>query len=496
MSTTLTRESTAPDAPTSTTRLRLLVPALVFACLVSAVVSSLGAPLLPAIAALHEVDGATAQWALTATLLTGAIATPTMGRLGDGPLRRGVILGALVLSMIGCALSAAPVGFDLFLVGRVLQGLGLGLTPVSIAAARDALPADASRSAVAVLSITTVTGIGLGYPITGFVSQIWGVQGAYWFGAAVALVALAVAVVVVPRARVREHQPLDWAGSIGLGVALCALLLGISQGESWGWGSGRVVGLLVGAVVLGAVWVWWELRAAHPLVDLRIIRNRSVLTADIAVLLAGVGMYLLLSLAVRYVQTPPETGYGFGSSGLVAGLVLVPFSAGSFLATRMAPRLAEATSHRAVLPIAAVVLFGSMTMFAFARGTMWEMLVVMAVSGVGVGLIFTVVPGLVLRAVDVSQTASAMGFNQVLRYIGYSVGSALAGLILELHTEPGSTLPGSGGYTMSGIVSAGMWIAMLVVVLVLPGREKRVDDTRADEVLMAEESLADAEAPA
>ena len=346
------------------------------------------------------------------------------------------------------------------------------------------------------MSITTVTGIGLGYPITGFISQVGGVEGAYWFGAAVGLLALIVAVFVVPRARVRTHQPLDVVGAVLLGVALFALLLGVSQGESWGWGSIRVIALIAGSIVVAAVWIGWELRIDHPLVDLRLVRNRSVLTADIAALLAGVGMYLLLSLAVRFVEAPPESGYGFGSSGVIAGLVLVPFSVGSFLATRMAPRLAERTSHRAVLPIAAVILIVSMTVFASARGAMWEILVVMALSGIGVGLIFAVVPGMLLRAVDVSQTASAMGFNQVLRYIGYSVGSALAGLILELHTEPGSTLPSGGGYTMSGIVSAGMWIAMLVVVLVLPGREKRVDDTRADEVLMAEESLADAEAPA
>ncbi|MFC3242630.1 MFS transporter [Gordonia humi] len=490
-----TRSDTGIIASPPPSRVRMLVPSLVFACLVSAVVSSLGAPLLPAIARLHHVDGSTAQWALTATLLTGAIATPTMGRLGDGPLRRKVVLVTLALIVFGCALAALPVGFELFLAGRVLQGLGLGLTPVAIAAARDALPADKSRSAVALLSITTVTGVGLGYPITGLIAQLGGVHAAYWFGTAVAAVALAVAFFVVPEASVRESKPLDVAGAVLLAVALCALLLGISEGETWGWGSAAVLGLLVVAVVLIAGWIVWELRADHPLVDLRLVRHRSVLTADIAALLAGVGMYLLLSLAVRYVQAPTSTGYGLGASAVVAGLVLVPFSAGSFVATRIAPHLAERTSHRAVLPIAAVVLLGGMLMFSFARGSMWQMLVVMGIEGIGVGLVFAVVPGMLLRAVAVSETASAMGFNQVLRYIGYSIGSAMAGMILQIHTAPGATDPDDGGYTASGLLACGMWIVTLVVTLVLPERRttRAAVVTERDDELMAEESLADAE---
>jgi len=489
-----------------TIKLRLLLPALVFACLVSAVVSSLGAPLLPAIAEAHHVSGTTAQWALTATLLTGAIATPTMGRLGDGPHRRGVILVAVALIAVGCILSALPLGFGPFLVGRVLQGLGLGLTPVAIASARDALPAGKASSAVALLSITTVSGVGLGYPVTGLVAQWGGITAAYCFGAVVAVLALVFAALVLPRSSVRTGERLDVVGAVALGVLLCALLLGVSEGEDWGWGSPRVLGLLALAVVLLAFWIWWELRVERPLVQLRLVRHRSVLTADVAALLAGVGMYLLLSLAVRFVQTPASTGYGLGMTAVIAGLALVPFSAGSFIATRLTPSLARLTSHRALLPIASVVLLAGMLLFSLARGSMWEMLIVMGVNGLGVGLIFAVVPGLLLGAVDASQTASAMGFNQVLRYIGYSVGSALSGVILEIHTPGGAAFPDDAGYTAAGLLSAAMWVVTFVVTLTLPGRGGRRGRTevtpggsslsQADEELLAEESLADAESPA
>lgn len=131
-----------------------------------AVVSSLGAPLVPTIAAEEHVSLTDVQWSLTVTLLVGAVVTPVMGRLGDGPRRRAVILGALAAVLAGCALAALPLGFGWLLAGRALQGLGLGLTPLAIATARDALPPERSRPAVAMLSVTTVAGVGLGYPVT------------------------------------------------------------------------------------------------------------------------------------------------------------------------------------------------------------------------------------------------------------------------------------------------------------------------------------------
>jgi len=473
----------------------LLLPGLVFACLVSAVVSSLGAPLVPAIAAMDHVSTASSQWVLTATMLAGAIATPTLGRLGDGRHRRKVILAAIAIVAAGCLVAALPVGFGIFLVGRALQGLGLSLTPLAIAAVRDALPVEKARPAVAILSITTVTGIGLGYPLTGLVAEAGGVHGAYWFGAAVALLALLGAVVVVPASRARSVDPLDVVGALLLALGLCCLLLAISEGEDWHWLSARTDGAFVAGVVLLGLWIRHQLRVAHPLVELSLLRQRAVLTANAAALLAGVGMYLLLSLTVRFVQTPTSTGYGMGASVVVGGLALVPFSVGSFVATRIAPAIARRTTHAGVLPLASAVLLAGMVMFSFARGSMTEIFVLMAITGVGVGGIFAVVPGMLLRSVSAEETSSAMSFNQVLRYIGYAVGSALAGVILASHTMAGHTYPGDGGYTAAGLVACGMWIVTGVVTGVLALRLHQPEPP-ADERLLAEESLADAESAA
>ena len=98
------------------------------------------------------------EWLLTITLLTGALATPVMGRLADGPRQRTVILVALAAVVVGCVLAAVSTGFALLLVGRALQGLGLGLLPVAMAIARRNLPLEKARRTIATLSITTAIG--------------------------------------------------------------------------------------------------------------------------------------------------------------------------------------------------------------------------------------------------------------------------------------------------------------------------------------------------
>ncbi len=452
---------------------RFLVQGLVVVAMVVAIGSSLGAPLVPLLAGVEHVPLGEAQWSVTLPFLVSAVATPAMGRLGDGPHRRALILGSLGIVLCGGVLAALPLSFTWLLVGRGLQGIGLGLIPLTIAAARDALPAPRARSAAAMLSVTVVAGIGLGYPITGLIAQYLGLHAAYWFGVVVAGGALAVAAGVVPSSGHRPSIRLDVAGALALGAALACLLLAISEGEDWGWSSGRLIGLLVGALVLLIGWVLLELFVSHPLVNLRLLRQGGVSTASVITVLAGIGMYLLMSLATRLVETPVSTGYGFGGAAVAAGLMLVPFSAGSVAANRIALALSRRTSPGLVLLLGSVALVAGMAVFSLARDGLWEIAVVMGVAGLGVGAVFAVVPGLIVQAVPPNETGSAMSFNQVLRYVGYGLGSTLSAVILQLRTPAGQALPSSAGYTVGGLVSCAIWLLAAVAGLAAIRRHVR-----------------------
>ncbi|WP_241833319.1 MFS transporter [Streptomyces caatingaensis] len=455
---------------TASRRQALLAPALIFTGMALAVISSLGAPLVPRIADAYQVSVSDAQWSLTVTLLVGAVSTPVLGRLGDGPHRRAVTLASMAVVLAGAVLAALPLGFGFLIAGRALQGVGAGLVSLAITTARDALPRERSRPALAVLSITTAAGVGLGYPLTGLIAQGSGIHAAFWFGAAVSALTLAVAVLVLPSSAHLPRRPLDTTGVLLLAAPVTGLLLALGEGGGWGWASARTLALLGGSLVLLAGWAVHELRTEHPLVDLRLLRNRSVLAADLVVLVAGVGMYLLMSMVTRFAQTPAAAGYGFGASVAVTGLVLVPFSLAGVAAGKLAPRLTRRLPVRLVLGLGCGVSLMSMLSFGLVHGSLGYLFLAMGISGLGIGTVLAVMPALVVQAVPAHETGSAISFNQLLRCIGYAAGSALSAAVLQAHTAPGRTLPSADGYRTGALLGCAVWVIAIVMAALLPRR--------------------------
>jgi MFS family permease len=436
---------------------------LLFVGTVVAVISSLGAPLVPEIAATMRTSLSSAQWSLTATLLVGAVATPVVGRLGDGPHRRTVVLVVLGIVTSGGVLAALPLGLGWLIVGRALQGFGLGLTPLAIATAREALAGERARRTIAALSITVVAGVGLGYPLAGLVAQLGGVHAAFWAGAIVSFAALLASAAVLPASSAPPRGRLDTVGALLLGAGVAGLLVTLGQVETWGWTSPVLWALAAGSTVALVTWVLWESRTPWPLVDLRLARGRVAFSAHSAALLVGVSNYLLLAAVPVLAQAPASDGSGFGASIVVAGLALLPFSAASVLGGRLARLLADRAGRHLVLPVAALVQSGAFLLFGLARTDLWQLFVVMAVAGLGVGASFAAFPALVVSAVPASETGSAMSLNQVLRYVGFAVGSALTATVLAAATSAPGAPPAGSGYTTIAVIG---WVVCATTAVV------------------------------
>ena len=451
---------------------RALVPVLVFIGAVVVVISSLGAPLVPAIAETHDATLPEAQWSLTITVLVGAVSTPVVGRLGDGPHRRTVVLGVLGLVVAGSVLAALAPGLDWLLAGRALQGFGLGLTPVLIATARDALPPQRSRGTIVALSITVVAGLGLGFPLAGLVADLGGVSAAFWAGSVISAVAMAAAAAVLPPPPALPARRFDAVGALLLAAGLGSGLLGLSEGAAWGWTSPRLLLTALGSIVALSCWVVVELRVRTPLVDLRLARGRLPAVAHTAAFLVGLANYLLMASVPLLAQTPVSSGYGFGVPIVVAGLVLLPFSAASVLAGRLARWLADRVGSHGVLPLSALVLAAALAGLGLLRTDLWHLFAIMAVAGLAVGAAFAALPGLIVAAVPPAETGSAMGLNQVLRYAGFATGSALTATVLEMATPAGEELPRSAGYTAIGLIGCGICLGTALLTWLLTARSR------------------------
>jgi MFS family permease len=463
-------------------RARATMPTLVCVAVLVALISSLGAPLIPSIATADGVSLSTAEWLLTAALMTGAVATPIMGRLADGPMKRRVIEVALAAVAAGCVVSALSTGFVVMVVGRGLQGVGLGLLPVTMAIARSELPASRVGAAVGTLSVTAAVGAGLGYPLTGLVSQVLGFRAAFWFGAIAVTMALILASVVLPKRSASTRRRFDAFGAVSLGLAVVGISTVLSEGGDWGWTSPATVAIAVGFIGLVAVWIYHELRVADPLIDVRQVRNRAVLTADVSGFLIAVAMYLLIPIMVEFVQVPTANGYGFGASVALSGLVLVPLSITSFLSSRCLGLYEHRFGSRSVIPLGSLMFAASTLFLAFEHRWLWEAFAVSGLAGIAIGFTFAAMPGFIVRAVKPSETGSATGFYQLLRSVGLSVGSALAAAILTAYTHPGHTYPLAEGFQITLLIASALCAGTAALSYLLPGRMSSRDQSIGEEV--------------
>jgi predicted MFS family arabinose efflux permease len=440
------------SAPAESSGPRLLVPSLMFIALVVAAVGSLGAPLITSVATTFHVSLDSAQWTLTITLLSGAVATPVLGRLGAGPHRRGTILATLAVVVAGSALTVLPLPFAWLLAGRAAQGTGLGLTALMMGVARDHLPQDRSAATIALISVASTIGIGVGYPLAGLLTEFGGVRAAYGLGLFVTAVAFLAAWLSMPAAPPGRSARVDVTGALFLAGGLFLVLYLASETSLWSRHLGIAVALAAAAVLLLCIWTASELRSKSPLVDVRAVRHPAVAGANIAMLVGGVGMYLLLTLITRYAQTPHSAGYGFGLTTFVAGLVLVPFSVLGFVAGKLTPRLRERIGAPLLLAGSAAVVLIAFVLFAAARSNLAELLAAMGVLGFGVGSFSAAMPGVILAVTPRSETSSAMSFNQVVRSVGFSLGSAIGGLVLAAGTAPRQLSPADSAYTTAALV--------------------------------------------
>jgi MFS family permease len=468
-------------------RERAFVPTLVYIGTVVSIISSLGAPLIPAIAEDMHASVSSAQWSLTATLLVGAVATPVVGRLGDGRHRRLVTLLCLAIVALGGALAALAGSLWLLVAGRAMQGVGLALIPLTMAAARDHLPEYRSPGVIALLSVVAAAGVGLGYPITGFIAEHADLATAFWAGTVMTFGAFLLGAFVLPETSDAAHKGrLDLVGAATIAIGLVCLLIAFEKGPDWGWAATDTLILMAAAIVVLLVFGAHELRTTDPLVDLRLARHRVVLTANVAGLVLGLAMYIAIALMTQFAQLRTPEGFGLAEGVFTAGVTLVPLSAGSFVASRFLPVLQRRLGPRAVLAGGCLVVGAGMVLFAVTAETLWQALVVMGVIGVGLGLTFAALPGLIVSATPRSETGSATGFYQVSRYIGFSIGSGLSITLVRAFGDPISS-----AYRATFVVAAGVCVLAAVISWVLPGRTAPVRAPRVER-LEQEEGVAGA----
>jgi predicted MFS family arabinose efflux permease len=270
---------------------------------------------------------------------------------------------------------------------------------------------------------------------------------------------------------VKSPGRVDWAGALLLSGWLVLILLGITQSSEWGWGDTRVIALIAAGLILLVAWIRVEAARHEPLVDMAMMRVRSVWTVNAAAFLVGAGMYSSFILIPEFTETPASTGYGFGSSVTQAGLFLLPATVAMMLVSPVAGWLANRIGSRVILIAGCLATTASFTLLALAHTRHADIYVATALMGAGIGLAFSSLANLIVEAVDPHQTAVATGMNTVMRTLGGSVGGQV-GASLIAGTVVASGLPTESGFTLAFSFAAGACLLAALASTIVPTRPR------------------------
>jgi EmrB/QacA subfamily drug resistance transporter len=440
---------------------------LALAAVAFSLLQSLVAPALLTIQHDLHTTTAGAAWILSAYLLSASVVTPIAGRLGDMFGKKLLLVAVLVVLAAGTALAGLATSIVVMIVARVIQGAGGAIFPLAFAIIRDEFPRERVPHGIALISAILGIGGGLGIVLAGPIVQHLSYHWLFWLPL-VAVVAAAIGTILfVPESPVRTPGRIDPIGAALLSGWLVALLVPVSEGESWGWTSGKTLGLFAAAAVLFVVWVWAESRSEAPVVDMGMMRLRGVWTTNLAALVFGFGMYSSFILVPEFVELPKTTGFGFGASVTKAGLFMVPATIGMLLAGPLSGRLSTTVGSKLPLLIGSLVSSIAFVILAAAHGSDWEIYTAMLVLGIGIGFAFASMANLIVEAVPGHQTGVATGMNTIVRTIGGAIGSQVtAGIVAA--TVVANELPGETGFTIAFAASAAALAIGFVVALAVP----------------------------
>ncbi|WP_227013395.1 MFS transporter [Pseudonocardia sp. EC080619-01] len=413
-------------------------------------------PLLPLFPSIMGVAPSTAAWLVTATLLAGAVAAPVLGRLGDMFGKRRLLVVSLGLVVVGSVIGALAPNIGVLIAARAVQGASLAVIALGMSLMRDVLPPERVGHGVALTSSSLGVGGALGPPVSGLVVEWASWRWLFAAGAVVAVVQLLLVAAVVPESPLRSGGRFDLIGAGGLTLALTSLLLGISKGHEWGWGSPLVIGLLGGAVVALLLWGRYELSRPSPLVDLTVSARRAVLLTNVYTVLAGFAMFVPFMLATQILQAPPATGFGFALSPALAGVLLIPVGAAMMIFPTVSAVLSRRRGARVTLVVGTSLIALGALGIATRPGSVGLLVAVAAVGATGAALAYSALPLLIMQAAPEGETATANSVNTLMRQIGTSLCTAVVasvGSAMTVHIG-GDVLSGAGAVSTIFVIAA------------------------------------------
>ncbi len=382
---------------------------------------------LPTIQRELDASPANLEWIVNGYVVTFAALILLGGKLGDRFGRKRMFIVGVALFTIFSALCAVADSDTQLIIARCLQGTGAALmNPLSLSILVSAFPRDQIPMAIGVWAGISGLGIAIGPVVGGVLVENFGWASVFWVNVPIGVIAIAVCLWAVVESRDPSATRLDIVGTVLVTTSLLALTFGLIKTNEHSWTSAYIITLLGGAVVLLAIWIWWELRVEEPMVPLSFFRIRQFTAANAVAVLVGVSLFGSLYFVTLYFQNIK------GYSALEAGVRSMPMTLIILFVAPLAGRLNGKIGPRPLMTtgmlLAAVGMAGLAQLTeSSSYNAMWPFFVLL---GAGISLTMPALSGAAMSSVDPTKSGIASGVLNSARQIGGAVGIALMGSVV------------------------------------------------------------------
>lgn len=430
-------------------------------------------PAIPDFIREFGISYSDSSWLLSIYIIAAAVMTPIAGKMSDIYGKKRVLLTVMGIYIVGVLMGRFAHDFEIMLVARALQGVGMAMFPVAFGIIRESLPQDKATIGQTIFGAMFPAGAIVGLVGGATIIQYFGWQATFL---AILPVSLALWLMIFKTvkssgpapAEGRKREPIDFAGIATLAATIVLFLTGVTMLE----GSDdayTVAGLFAAAAVSLVAFVAVERRATSPILDFSLMRSASFLPPTLILLFTFLSMFMVYLTVPVMVRSPEPFGFG-GDAVDVAGVQL-PFMAVFLIGTVMSGFILRKVRNTRLLAIGTVISTAGSLLLLMSHSTPEAVSLGLTVTSVGLSLCMTGGFNIILFSVPPQKVGVALGMTMLLNLIGMSVGPALAGILQETNTAQlegiDGIFPTQEAYALIFSVAAAISAVSVVMALVV-----------------------------
>ncbi len=391
-------------------------------------------PGIPAIQADLATTQTLASWITSAFLIVGAAVSPLFGKLGDIYGKKKIFLTVLLFYIIGVGLAGFATNIYLLIASRAIQGIGFAIVPLGLAIVTDIFPKEKVATAQGIISGTFAIGAAAGLVLGAYIVEDLSWQWAFHSAFVLSILLFIIAAVMLKKDTPGVKSKIDYTGATILMSGIVLVLLYLTEAPNIGWQSTENIAILIPGIILTVGFFVYERNRATPLINLKLLKIRNVLIANIVGIISSLAMFLLFFAVVYYAQQRPAP-YGLGLDTITTGLTLAPATLVMLIVGPVMGRLIAKVGPKPILVLGAGISALGMLLFIFTRGTTLDLTVAVAISLAGVVSIIIPIVNMISVSLPPETIAVGLGMNTMLRNLGGAIGPVLATTIMSTYTD-------------------------------------------------------------